>query len=609
MYVEELNNLYLMLNIERLKTIHGLQKGILRRQNRYKRILNIYMKLHTEWSKIDQDESIGDDESNCNYFKEHHSLLQQMIENHLKDYDQLESLIQREDEIELQNKQALLDERQRIDEIQQELSMTFRQEDKIAKTIQAARTPTGAYAGFMENVLSGIKNPEEEINYEEYSTYCQVKWTLEGDDREYLQLLNSMFELTVEKNTLIDSINDKVDMQYILYVLGDERVIKPKNLYNVYGFDGFWSFNDEYDETNCSPGLEKENIDINELELDIPKYNDQEIRYDINQNCIEIKPPSSSPGVDSTKKYEEMIRRIDEKMDLLLVEKQVEPLTIVSKNLPPDQENLVVENKRFSSYLSESILENEETLSTMELDLDIFTPSSPDESMSSNDETTISDISMEESHDAQIRRSSQVVSTQTKEPVKPRSSVSSQSSISSEQSTIDRLPSISSISSTSSDKSKPNKRRINARRHKLKGTANKDLFFLPSENFDEEGFKEDHFSKEPLPAKSASLPPDVVVTTPEKPKKNNSFTKLFRRSSSSSASSGGHKKLQRIKGDKSITENDIKKTTNELKVSNVQTIFVDGKLLKVGDLTPYSLDRLSIKNRPRKLSIHKNRDK
>ena len=207
MYIDELNGIFLMLNVERLKAICDIQKGILRRQNRFKRILNIYNKLY---HMVNQSDSAilpqDSQEIASETFSDYYSLLQRVIEKHILDLDQMEFQLKNEHKLEQQNENALHEERKRINQIQQELCTMYRREDKIAKTLQASNIPTGAYKGFREEVLSGLKNPDEEINYEEYSSYCQVKWTLESVDMEYFDLTHCLFDYKNENNKVTDTL-------------------------------------------------------------------------------------------------------------------------------------------------------------------------------------------------------------------------------------------------------------------------------------------------------------------------------------------------------------------------------------------------------------------
>ena len=198
MFIEDLNEVNLTLNIERLKCIRDLQKGILRRQSRFKRILSIYMKLHRMVNDTKDEFFIEDS------FEEYHSLLQRIIANHLKDMDEMEQKLQHQASLETLKKEAIFRTRQELNTTQHKLSGLFRREDRIAKTLQAATAPNKAYVGFMENVLSGMRDPSEEINYEEYSTYCQVKWSLESVDMEHFGLTHALYDCQVESNELTD---------------------------------------------------------------------------------------------------------------------------------------------------------------------------------------------------------------------------------------------------------------------------------------------------------------------------------------------------------------------------------------------------------------------
>ena len=71
--------------------------------------------------------------------------------------------------------------------------------------------PNKAYIGFTENVLSGMRDPSEEVNNEEYSTYCQVKWSLESVDIEHFGLMHALYDCQTESSELADEAFDHFD--------------------------------------------------------------------------------------------------------------------------------------------------------------------------------------------------------------------------------------------------------------------------------------------------------------------------------------------------------------------------------------------------------------
>eukprot|EP00111_Clytia_hemisphaerica_P005788 TCONS_00016763-protein len=621
MYIDELNGVYLLLNVERLKAICDLQKGILRRQNRFKRILNIYNKLYQMVNQTSTDSpSLPQDsqEISIEIFTDNYLLLQRVIEKHILDLDQMESQLRIEQEVEQQNENALLDERKRINQIQQELCTMYRREDKIAKTLQASNIPTGAYKGFREEVLSGLKNPDEEISYEEYSSYCQVKWTLESVDMEYFDLTHCLFDYENENNQITDTLLNHID-QFCIEEISNNSENAPQNMYNIYGFDGF-----------CKVSQDMMEDDFDYID---PVYQDQEEIEDVvleDQSSGESSDePWKEPGTNPDQIVEYVIDNIDfdhvidfnqnfVKQDLPFGYQDNLPKISETQEVKLD-ELLVVDNKRFSSYLRESTSttneeDNNECEHTSELDLDLFLPPHHGDSGVSSLRSSASELSRNsaselsfntENEDSVIMRSSNVLTRQNKkDSLKRLSSSSSTSSITESNTTATSKR--SSVSSTGSKDSKTQKRRINCRRRKLIGTADKDLFFLPPEDFDDDLVNKNNVSSDQNKTHSLPSPKSKQPADQETSRRNSSgHKKLHRLSSNNSSNKSSNNDIF-----KKLTEKlSLKKSSSPTNVTNVQNIVVDGRLLKVGDLTPYNVERLSIKNRPRKLSIYKNRVK
>ena len=652
MYIEDLDEVYLMLNVERLKCIRDLQKGILRRQSRFKRILSIYMKLY---KMLNNSNDLDEDEENFekDRFNEYHSLLQRIIANHLKDLDEMEEQLEHQVGLETQNQGAILQTRQDLSATQHKLSGVFRREDKISKTLQASNAPNKAYVGFMENVLSGMRDPDEEINYEEYSTYCQVKWTLESVDMEYFDLAHTLFDCQMESNELTDEALDQID-QSVISSLPINELLRDdddqassfskdyKNLYNVYGFDGFGQF-EQWDDDFLLPEIETPDTPVSDIQTLESKGNpDTRISNDrvegdlINNQSWDLqilntpvpdvqipdtdkdwtKEVAGEKGVDDVVEY--VIDNIDFTEDHFMMEASDDRSFL---RIGGDKIKASVEN-RFSAYLREStstVTENDiEDVPISELDFDLFVSSSVENEiispLSSPPKYTSSEIFVEgelqeEQHNS-IARSSCVLTKQNKEDsLKRLSSGSSTSSDTVNIAASRRMTSSSSVSSTGSKDSKSGKRRINARRGKLVGNSDKDLFFLPPEDFDDDliGYnKNKNNNNNTIPSITTSM----ETESPQKPNSNNN---------SNNNNKSGHTKLRRLIGtlskerqrnhDNGIIMTSSPSSSKGKLTTNIQNIVVDGRHLKVGDLTPYSMDRLSIKNRPRKLSIVRNRDK
>ena len=555
-------------------------------------------------------------------FSDYYSLLQRVIEKHILDLDQMEFQLKNEHKLEQQNENALHEERKRINQIQQELCTMYRREDKIAKTLQASNIPTGAYKGFREEVLSGLKNPDEEINYEEYSSYCQVKWTLESVDMEYFDLTHCLFDYKNENNKVTDTLLNHID-QFCIEEVSSNSANPSQNMYNIYGFDGF-----------CKVSEDMIDDDFDFMDTG---YQDQEEIEQMSLGDQGSGESSDEPWKEPDTNPDQIVEYVIDNIDFDHVidfnqnfVKQDLPFGYQDNGLPKISETqevkldelLVVENKRFSSYLRESTSttneeDNDECEQVSELDLDLFLPPHHDDSGVSSlrssaselypsSRNSASELSFNnENEDSVITRSSNVLTKQNKkDSLKRLSSSSSTSSIA--ESTTTATSKRSSISSTGSKDSKTQKRRINCRRRKLVGNADKDLFFLPPDDFDDDLVDKNNVPSDPSKTQS---PPSPKST--KQPEDQN----ISRRNSS------GHKKLHRLNnnsankssnGDmfKKLTEKlSLKKNSSPTNVTNVQNIVVDGRLLKVGDLTPYNVERLSIKNRPRKLSIYKNRNK
>ena len=651
MFIEDLNEVNLTLNIERLKCIRDLQKGILRRQSRFKRILSIYMKLHRMVNDTKDEFFIEDS------FEEYHSLLQRIIANHLKDMDEMEQKLQHQASLETLKKEAIFRTRQELNTTQHKLSGLFRREDRIAKTLQAATAPNKAYVGFMENVLSGMRDPSEEINYEEYSTYCQVKWSLESVDMEHFGLTHALYDCQVESNELTDELLDHVD-QCVLHSstapptinkFSSESKESPlsngeyKNLYNIYGFDGFAQIEEWDDEillsdTSSVPD-DQQTLEIGKNPEITSSPKDRTLKR--NQSwSIQISNSRTSSFADTTRKepiqdkadeaVEYIIDDIDFSEDHFMFDSGLDNennnnnfLGIHDKDDDGSKERKKSSvDKRFSAYLREStstVTENDvEDVPVSELDFDLFLSSSatgdtisPLPSPTSPEDTIFENPNQGEGPPQQkqpIKRSSQVLTKLSKHnSLKRLSSSGSSTSSSSESTTANvapsrRMTSNSSVSSTGSKDSKSGKRRINARRGKLIGNSDKDLFFLPPDDFDDDLFgnnnnNKNHFAKE-------------EPSTPTTPTPSDTSQQIQDQNNNNKNSGSGHKKLQRLRNTFSVKKNnDTMTSSTKSKVTNIQNIVVDGKLLKVGDLTPYNVERLSIKNRPRKLSIIKHRNK
>lgn len=644
MYIEDLNEVYLKLNIERLKCIRDLQKGILRRQSRFKRILSIYMKLHRMVNDTKEEFFMEDS------FEEYHSLLQRIIANHLKDMDEMEEKLQHQASLETLKKEAIFRTRQELNTTQHKLSGLFRREDRIAKTLQAATAPSNAYVGFMENVLSGMRDPSEEINYEEYSIYCQVKWSLESVDMEHFGLMHALFDCQMESHELTDEALDHVDQSILHSELPSESNESPssnnyQNIYNIYGFDGFgkieeWddelllsdtssSVTDEQQIFESGNDLDNETLEsglIQDMESDRVLKRNQSWSIQISNTQAADTGDKERTSHETDEAVEYCIDNIDFSEDHFMLNENNDIENENSKSFlrihdeeSRERTKSTVE-KRFSAYLREStstvVDNNVEDVPASELDFDLFLSSSSSAGdtispLSSPPKyTTIeSSIQGEQQQKQPITRSSQVLTKQNKrDSLKRLSSSGSSTSSSSETTTANvtasrRMTSNSSVSSTGSKDSKTGKRRINARRGKLVGNTDKDLFFLPPEDFDDDLFGDNnnnnnHFSKEPAPTTPTDNNKQTVSSQTRDQNNNNNGS--------------GHKKLQRLRNtfsrDRDVIKNNTM-TSSKSKITNIQNIVVDGRLLKVGDLTPYNMERLSIKNRPRKLSIIKHRNK
>ena len=657
MLIEDFEKLLNRIELKRLHDISELQKGILRRQNRYKKILNIYFRLYEKWftfintreeveksldapitehrniaktlnkpyqqnchhdddvfesgvyntdhnvdiiehnSDSSFDSGFYDDEDNTdNNFWDYHKLLSQIIERHLMDSDDLKRMLIQECTKEVENKKLLLEHRSSIEHLQMELSTQYNTEYKISRTISASNTPTTSYVGFMENVLNGMTKPvDEHIDFDEYSKYCQVKWTLESVEVESHSQCHKMFDQALDLNCLQDQILDIHDVSYAIELFKNYKnlpschIIKAgfvknleswscfqntnevecfRNLSNIYGFDNYVQYNDYYD--SCYGHLDREEvIDNNYQSTQNKKVGCQE---DLNECDHSIKDLNGVNNVHSS----------------------------VSLESQDFEKALSYEMNRLSASFMEKISEVKENL-LRNLDGSL--------KQKSAQRTKGSNASLERACNnndlkSTVNRSLSVVLTSNKEDVIIHQRSSSDTSPPQKISQIHKKD-LSLQKSTSSDGTP--RRRLGTRRHKLPKSS-KDLFFLPPSDDDSEKIEAKTSLKCSLAQRLSVQNVEVISDDKleqqiEKFQPHHIIENKEAKHPSVKSNASQHKKLCRSRG--RYSEKDVKKISDDLcknKLINIQTILVGEERLKIADF-PDQFNRLSVKNQPRKLSI------